>query len=155
MCGTVREVGLEKLGEEMALELSLGGKREQRGGRPLKWGHGLNKDQIQVGGGRAQGWEKGQALALPGAEASSPNVNARMLREPSDFQNGQGADGGACGRSGPVDRGRGQPAPTLSTSSASKPKLHSTFWQALNALSAVSIIAFQESPVFRSIFAKM
>ena len=59
MCGTVREVGLEKLGEEMALELSLGGKREQRGGRPLKWGHGLNKDQIQVGGGRAQGWEKG------------------------------------------------------------------------------------------------
>ena len=28
-CGTVREGGLEKLGEEMVLELSLGGRSQQ------------------------------------------------------------------------------------------------------------------------------
>lgn len=54
-----------------------------------------------------------------------------------------------------MDSRRGQPVLRLSTFSTWEPKPCSVSWQAPNSLSTVSIIAFQESPVFQSTFAKM
>lgn len=128
-------------GDEPGMEAALG-----EGAQP-------EHERVQAGASPARGRGVSPALSDPGA--SFLRADKGTLHPRYDSQDGQGVDGRAWALVRPAVSGREACSLRLGTSAAPKPKLHSAFLARPDSLSTVSIIAFQESPVFQSIFAKM